>query len=318
MGDDWPQFAPIERVFGDGPDMLQIAGSIFGDGQQFTAEWLAGVIKSDQRIEFDSATGGPTGAAAWATRSTGTGAATARSTTARSICAGGVRSTTGASGPTRSSAGAAATGRSTGWSTRGASGKSAWRSTAGTARHAAARSHAHHVGSVKGLVHVVGDHVELAFFIHVEAIVAGADPVAVIVNQGDIECQELQCPFDVQQWFDGGGQVAGRRFVENFAELDQRLPGLVIIFRFDFISAAVVFNFIADIIETAAASWTSPDLPAGAFGRGVVLGKEFLVELLQICIQPPAFAVDDDLHKVGLRCGDVLTGDVGIEDRTEK
>lgn len=55
------------------------------------------------------------------------------------------------------------------------------------------------------------------------------------------------------------------------------------------------------------------DLPAGAVGRTVVLREKLLIELLDVGVNAPALAVDDDLDEIGFGGWHVFAGDLRIE-----
>ena len=54
-------------------------------------------------------------------------------------------------------------------------------------------------------------------------------------------------------------------------------------------------------------------LPARTFFGIEVFLQKVLVVLLNVGIDPPIFAVDDDSHQIGFGCGDVSSCDVRIQ-----
>src|SRR6185437_2245777 len=104
-----------------------------------------------------------------------------------------------------------------------------------------------------------------------------------------------------------------RRLVQHLAQVDQGFPRLVVVLALDLEDAFVAGAVVAPVFEPAAAAGAAAHLPARAAGRLEVLFQEHLVELLDVGVEAPAFAVDDHFHHVGLGGGHVLAGDVRIE-----
>ena len=88
----------------------------------------------------------------------------------------------------------------------------------------AGAAHAWAMRGVEGLVHVVGEDVELAFFIEGNAVVTGADPIAIAIDETNIKCQEPEQAIDIEDFFKFGFQVFRWSLVQHPAQVDKSLP----------------------------------------------------------------------------------------------
>ena len=70
----------------------------------------------------------------------------------------------------------------------------------------------------EGFVKVVGDDVELAFSVAVDAVVAVANPVAVFVLQDEVEGQEAEDVVDIEDGVEGFFELVGWGLIEDAAE----------------------------------------------------------------------------------------------------
>ena len=68
------------------------------------------------------------------------------------------------------------------------------------------------------LVHVVRDEVELPLRVAVEAVVAGPNPVAVVVDEGDVQGQEPEQAVDVEDRLEGGFELVGGVSLSDLAQ----------------------------------------------------------------------------------------------------
>ena len=88
---------------------------------------------------------------------------------------------------------------------------------------------------------------ELALFVQVKTVVAGADPIAVVIDQRVIQREKLERAINIQNRREGGFELISRSFVEDFAKIDQGPPRLRVILRFDRVNPLVRFRVIAEV-----------------------------------------------------------------------
>ncbi len=91
---------------------------------------------------------------------------------------------------------------------------------------------------------------EFAFLILVDAIVARAHPITIVVDQRTVQCQEPQCTIDIQDWLQRGLQLIIRRFVEHLAQVHQIFPSLLAVTRFDRVTSLVFGHVITYVTQT--------------------------------------------------------------------
>ena len=60
--------------------------------------------------------------------------------------------------------------------------------------------------------------------IKVDAVVATANPIAVVIDQRDIERKEFQRAINIENWLELFGELIDGGLVENLAQLHQRVP----------------------------------------------------------------------------------------------
>src|SRR5262249_7405307 len=80
-----------------------------------------------------------------------------------------------------------------------------------------AHAEAHH--RAERLIHIVRNDVELPFRVAIEAVVAGANPVAVLVDRGVVQSEEPEHTLDIEHRLERLLELVERRFVQRFAEL---------------------------------------------------------------------------------------------------
>ena len=151
-----------------------------------------------------------------------------------------------------------------------------------------------------------------------DRIVTGANPIAVAVDQRIVERQKPEHLVDIEHWRESLLKLIEWRFIERFAQLDQRLPILVAVVGLQAEGLFVVVDVVADVLQPAASHRAATDLPTRSLCAGIILGEEVLVELLDTRVDAPTLTVDRHLDEVGLRCWDVLPGDVRVQDRVQK
>ena len=95
----------------------------------------------------------------------------------------------------------------------------------------------------------MGDDMELACLIQINAVVTGPSPVAIAIDKRNIVGQKPERGIDVQQRFKLTDQLVLRSFVEHLAEINQALPSLWFILRFDFKTTFVFFNVFAQVSQ---------------------------------------------------------------------
>ena len=76
------------------------------------------------------------------------------------------------------------------------------------------------------LVEVVRQDVKLPVLVPVDAVVAGPRPVAVAVDERDVEREEPQRAVDVEDRLERRLELRRRRLVQHLAQLDERRPRL--------------------------------------------------------------------------------------------
>ena len=137
--------------------------------------------------------------------------------------------------------------------------------------------------------------------IAIEGIVACARPIPVAVDEADVESQKVKDSFDVQHRFYLRREILYRCGVESFTKLDERDPILFTIFAFDLVGSFVSVEFITKIFKSPAAARAAWYFPSSPFRVGETGLDKFLIELLGIDVQAPAFAIDNDMDEVGDR-----------------
>ena len=159
---------------------------------------------------------------------------------------------------------------------------------------------------------------EAAFAVLVNAVIAGANPIAVVVDQDIFERQELQRAVNIQEGSKSRHQLVRRGFIQDLAELDEVGPDLRIILGLDLVKALCRCDVLAQVVQSGTTAGAAGHLPAGAFGGAEPFLHEILVELLGVHIHAPAFAVDDHPHEVCLGRRNVLAGNLVIKDRPQE
>src|SRR5262245_27579055 len=113
----------------------------------------------------------------------------------------------------------------------------------------------------------------------IDAVVAGADPIAVVVDQSVIESEKLQSAVDVQQRRKSLLQFVRQCFVKNFTELHQSGPRLFVVFALDLIDALVWRRLVSEVCEAPARAGTARHLPTRAFRCAKPVLNKIFVEL---------------------------------------
>ena len=137
------------------------------------------------------------------------------------------------------------------------------------------------------------DDVELALLIQIYVVVAGANPIAIIIDQRMLHRQKSQRLVDVENRRELLFQLIRRRLVQDSTELDQRFPRFLFILALDRVDALVRRRIIAQIRQASAAAGTALHLPARALACLVPFLQEVLVvDLLLVGVNPPVLAID--------------------------
>ena len=155
--------------------------------------------------------------------------------------------------------------------------------------------------------------VEPTLRILVQGVVAGADPVAVVVDQGILDREEAQGSVDVEDRGQRRLELFGRGLVQDAGQLDQVLPGLLVVLALQVVDLLVGGRIVAEVCQRTAAIGAAGDLPAASLGRSEELLREVFVELLGVGVDAPVLAVDDHPDEVRLRSGQVFPRDVAVE-----
>ena len=164
----------------------------------------------------------------------------------------------------------------------------------------------------------MGQNVESPILIEEQAVIAGPHPVAIPVDQRCIECQKPQGAIDIQNRIQCRLQLVQRCLSQHLGQLDEGFPVFCLVFGLDREDLLVTRDVVAHVLETAPAPGAPRNFPASPFGVTEMPRQKILVELLDIHIQAPAFAVDHHPHVVRPRGGNVLPGDVRIERGVEE
>ena len=82
--------------------------------------------------------------------------------------------------------------------------------------------------------------------------------------------------------------------------------------------ASVIFLFLPRITEIATATSACANLPTNTVSCAEVVLEEILVELLDVRVEAPAFAVDHHFDEVALEGRNVIAGHVRINDLTHE
>ncbi len=158
----------------------------------------------------------------------------------------------------------------------------------------------------QAFVDVVRKDVEAALLVLIDVVVARARPVAVAVDQRDVERQELERAVDVQDRRERRFELSGGVWFRTFVKRDQIRPALRVVLARDLVEPLVVLDALAEVVQPGAAARAARHLPSRAL-RGVEeVAHEVLVELLRVHVDAPAFAVDHHAHEVDLRRRDVV------------
>ena len=172
--------------------------------------------------------------------------------------------------------------------------------------------HAGAAGDVHHLVAVVLQQMETSIRIEVQVVIAAPGEIPLVLEY-TLERERPQGAVDVESAVQLVRQFLDRGFVQQFGELGDFFPGIIRTLGAKLV-AAVVLLAVARMAQVAAASAARSDLPAHAAARAKVVLEEILVELLDVRIEAPAFAVDHHLDEVALERRDVITGHVRVYD----
>ena len=80
------------------------------------------------------------------------------------------------------------------------------------------------------------------------------------------------------------------------------------------LESGVILLFVTRIAQVAATPATGADLPADTPASVEIVLKEILIVLLDVRVDAPALAVDDDLDEVALEGRDLVPGYVRVDD----
>ena len=159
---------------------------------------------------------------------------------------------------------------------------------------------------------------ECAVRVLVEAVIARARPVAVVVDERVVERQEAEGPVDVQNGCQSRLEPARWRLIQDLAQVDEVRPRFGIVFGLDLEEAPVGPRIVSEVFETRASARAARRGPARALRCPEVVAQEVLVERLHVGIHTPALAVDDHAHEVRSWRGHVVAGNLGVEHRLEE
>ena len=94
----------------------------------------------------------------------------------------------------------------------------------GAARPAPSATKARPAGQRKRFVGVIGNEMEAPLRVEIEIVVAGAHPIAVVVDEHVFERQKLERSVDIEQRRQRGLQLVRRRLVQHATKLDEAGP----------------------------------------------------------------------------------------------
>ncbi len=148
-----------------------------------------------------------------------------------------------------------------------------------------------HHRRLKGLVHVVGDDVELPLRIAIQAVIAGPGPVAVAVDQDVIKRQEPEDTVDVEDRLEGFLELSRRCLVENPAQGNEGLPVRLVVGRRDLEPFLVLLNLLPQVSEAAVGARVPRNLPAGPLAGPILPRQESFASLAHTKPDAPARAL---------------------------
>ena len=147
-----------------------------------------------------------------------------------------------------------------------------------------------------------GNDVEPALRVQVDAVVARANPVAVVVDERGVEREELQRAVHVEDRRERLRSSSGGVWFRTRVRLTSASHAFGSSFDLDLVEAScTAAAIVAEVLEPAAAARAARHLPARAVRRLEPVVDELLVELLRVDVDAPAFAVDHDADEVRLR-----------------
>ncbi len=149
--------------------------------------------------------------------------------------------------------------------------------------------------------------------VHIQAVVAGACPIAIAIDRHNIKSQEPQQAVYIEDRFDLVRQVFTAGFVQDLAQVDQGAPGFLLVLRLDLEPLLIAVQFLTKVSQSAIGVRAAGYFPASSRSAPKVFLDEVLVELLDIAENPPALAVDHDLDEIRPGGGKEILRDEGIE-----
>ena len=106
--------------------------------------------------------------------------------------------------------------------------------------------------------------------IKVDAVITGTRPVTVTVDHRNINGQEPQNSLHIQDRFNGLGQISGRCFIEHPAEINQGLPGILLVLGLDFKSLTIGVYVLTQITKPSISLGTAGNFPSCPGGGAVI------------------------------------------------
>ena len=143
--------------------------------------------------------------------------------------------------------------------------------------------------------------------------VARPADISVAVHQHAVEGDEPERAIDVENRSELRHELLPRCLLEEPRETHQVSPGGGIFRGLELIGAPIARDVVPVVRQPLSAA-TLGDFPAHSLARAERLTEEVLVELLDVDVDAPALAVDDELDQVRPRRRQVLPGDVIVKD----
>ncbi len=142
---------------------------------------------------------------------------------------------------------------------------------------------------------------EYSIRILIDVVITRACPIPITVDQCCIGCKKPKRTINIEYVFQLFFEFFWCRFIQSFAQLNQALPGLFLIFGLDLKTFTIRRDIITQIPESTITSWASVHFPACSTGCSIIRFNKVTVELFDVAIHSPAFTVDHNIHKVGFR-----------------
>ena len=134
--------------------------------------------------------------------------------------------------------------------------------------------------------------------IFVNVVITGSGPVTVAIDQGDIGGKKPKCTINIEHTIEFVFQLISRCLIKQFAQRDQITPRLLIILGLDLKTFTIRLDVLTEIPQASITPWAAMHFPASPFFCAVICFDEIAIELLNIAIHPPAFAINHHVHEV--------------------